>query len=327
MRLGALGLLAAPATALCPGQAHAFCREVNASPPVAYDPADAGCFGTSTGLPTLFWRNQCVSFSLQEGASKWVSLNDATNVATQAFSTWTTAPCAGGGSPSITPSLFPAVQCDSVPSQGHNNPIIFRDDAWPYGDSANAIGFTTLTVDLDTGEILGAAIEINSANFHIVASGPVPQGGYDLASILTHEAGHFLGLAHSGDSTAIMYAYYKAGSVTLTPDDIAGICTIYDPSGSRTTINGPVSATTCNSQPIYGFLQQCGSLDSGALNSVASGPASSPADGGATPCTTDSSSCAVGLRAGSTPAAAAWALGLVGVGTMLRRRRQRGEPR
>ncbi len=311
--------VAAIAVLLWAGQARAFCREVNASPPSAYDPTTAGCFGT--GLPPLFWRNQCVGFSLQETASRQVSLADATSVATLAFDAWASAQCPSGGTPSITPSLLSPVECDAVPSQGHNNPIIFRDDAWPYGDSANAIGFTTLTVNLDTGEILGAAIEINSAGHTIVASGTVPAGGYDLASILTHEAGHFLGLAHTADTTAVMYAYYKAGSVTLTPDDVTGICTIYDPSGSRSTQGGPVSATTCNSEPIYGFSSDCGSLDSGTLNTVASGPPLPvDSDAGSAPCTTGLTSCSVGSagrRAGDGATGAT--CGLLAIALLMRR--------
>jgi MYXO-CTERM domain-containing protein len=56
-----------------------------------------------------------------------------------------------------------------------------------------------------------------------------PYNTYDLQAILTHEAGHFLGLAHSVDTSAIMYAFYSPGSIHLTPDDVAGICTIYPP--------------------------------------------------------------------------------------------------
>jgi len=280
------------------------------------------------GLPTLFWRNQCVSFSIQAGGSKYASVSDATSVATQAFNAWSSAQCPGGGTPSIFPSSFPPVQCNAVPSQAHNNPIIFRDNMWPYDDSANAIGYTTLTVNLDTGEILGAAVEINTAYYHVVVNGAPGPGEYDLATILTHEAGHFLGLAHSGDPNAVMYALYKAGSTTLTPDDVAGICGIYSPDGSRMTVSGPVSATTCHPEPLNGFLPECGSLDAGALSSVASGPEMSiPADGGAMPCSTDSTSCSIGRGAGSRGGGLGAPFALVAVGALVRRARRANKRR
>src|SRR6202042_1897443 len=154
------------------------------------------------------------------------------------------------------------------------NTIIFRDEGWPYEDSANAIGYTTLTVyeqSVDghvAGEILGADIEVNSANYTIVADGTPPGGAYDLASILTHESGHFLGMAHSADTSAVMYALYHPQSTVLTPDDVAGICSIYPADGSRTTAAGSVAATACQPAPTLGFQSECGSLDAGQVTAA-----------------------------------------------------------
>jgi hypothetical protein len=56
-------------------------------------------------------------------------------------------------------------------------------------------------------------------------------GEYDLQLTLTHEIGHCLGLAHSTDSDAIMYAYQADGTGTaeraLDPDDSDGLVAIY----------------------------------------------------------------------------------------------------
>lgn len=53
----------------------------------------------------------------------------------------------------------------------------------------------------------------------------------DLYTVVLHEAGHALGLAHSDRPGAVMYPYYRLGAV-LSDDDIAGIRTLY---GSRDT--------------------------------------------------------------------------------------------
>ncbi|ADO75472.1 matrixin family metalloprotease [Stigmatella aurantiaca] len=49
---------------------------------------------------------------------------------------------------------------------------------------------------------------------------------YDLRSTALHELGHSLGLGHSPDSGAVMYAYYN-GKIDLQPDDLNGIRTLY----------------------------------------------------------------------------------------------------
>lgn len=57
---------------------------------------------------------------------------------------------------------------------------------------------------------------------------PIPANRVDLISIAAHEFGHSLGLDHSPDSTALMFAYYEGPHRFLAPDDIASIRSIYE---------------------------------------------------------------------------------------------------
>ena len=318
-----LGPLAALAGILSSTSAHAFCREVIETPPEGQDPSVSGtCFTTDPDagvLPPLFWRNQCVSFNLNRAASPLssITLNEATLIADQAFAQWATAPCPGGGLPSIVATDGPPVDCEGL-SEGHNNPIILRDTGWTYTDMANAIGFTTLTVNLDTGEIIGAEIEVNTEFQTIVTTSPPPKGAYDLQTILTHEAGHFLGLAHSTDSSAVMYAFYNAGSTTLQSDDISGICSIYPSDGSRSTMAGSIAGGTCNPQPVLGFDDLCGDIDGGGLPPL--GNATGSGDAGYGPLTETLWGCSL-ERARSRGGAGLITPGLFALGLLFRRSR------
>ena len=51
--------------------------------------------------------------------------------------------------------------------------------------------------------------------------------GIRLYNVALHEIGHLLGLAHSQDTNAIMYAYYDENRNDLRADDIAGIQSLY----------------------------------------------------------------------------------------------------
>jgi hypothetical protein len=158
--------LTALAASLWAAGAAAYCQEGTIAAQPGYDPTTQGCLalgpGATGGLP-MFWPNQCVGYSLQRNASQQIALADAKRVASSAFATWTAAQCPSGGTPSISVFQYPDVDCDSTPSQEHNNVIMFRDTSWPHDDSSNAIGYTTITADLDTGEMLGADIEINTS--------------------------------------------------------------------------------------------------------------------------------------------------------------------
>jgi hypothetical protein len=246
--------------------ARAFCREISQLTPLGYDPAVSGCYqgNGSTAFP-VYWANACVTYSLQEDASAQITLAEAKTVAALAFSKWTAVSC-GGGSPSITASeIEPAgqdgVACNEVQYNAYGpnqNVIIFRDDGWPdTGDSVNTLGLTTVTYDTTDGEIYDADIEINSHDFMLSAFPPAPSNGYDLLSILTHEAGHFFGLAHSADTTAMMYAFYQANDMALTSDDVSGICSIYPPDGTRATATGSLASNVCCPVPRHGFDSAC----------------------------------------------------------------------
>jgi predicted Zn-dependent protease len=111
------------------------------------------------------------------------------------------------------------------------NLIIWQESTW--SRDPTAIALTTTTYDRLTGEIVDTDVEFNGVDytFTVAESASVL---VDIANTLTHEAGHMLGLDHSADRSASMYAYAPQGETdkrTLSQDDIDGLCHVY-PTGA-----------------------------------------------------------------------------------------------
>lgn len=217
------------------------------------------------GVP-LFWPTSCVGYVLQEDASSDIDLDVAREIVGQAFAVWEAAECEGGAV-AISAEDLGDVSCDEIgyDSEAKNaNVIMFRDDDWPYEGGSNALAITTVTYVVDTGEIRDADMEVNTTDVSFSTSDT--NVSVDLLSIMTHEAGHFLGLAHSAVSESTMVIEYPPESLTLRtldPDDVAGICAIYPPS----------STSPCESAPVNGLADACGeSIDGGCSCSSPRGP-------------------------------------------------------
>lgn len=234
-------------------RAGAYCRARTCDPanPKQHCELDGNCV-TSGHL--LHWPSGCVSFDVQEDGSKRLGIdaNAALDATSAAFRAWETADC-GGKSPALAPGSFGPVACDEsrYNEEGKNaNIVIFRDDEWPYPNSIDAYALTTVRFDPSTGEIVDADIEVNSHDFEIAIDGP-PRT-VDLQSILTHEVGHFLGMAHAAPSDVVstMRAGWNGMGLdlrTLSPDDEAGICDAYPP--------GTPVPNSC--EPRHGFASEC----------------------------------------------------------------------
>jgi hypothetical protein len=162
-------------------------------------------------------------------------------------------------------------------------------------DGANVVGFTSrpdlertlastsFLIDARTGEILEADIFFNSTFQWSVAPGG-EAGRYDVQSIATHEAGHFLGLGHSllGEteprptggrrllaSGAVMFPIaFTAGNIVdrdLTADDIAGVSDIYPDGQFRQTTGTLQGTVTKGGKGVFGAHVVAFNLRSGDL--------------------------------------------------------------
>ncbi len=132
-------------------------------------------------------------------------------------------------------------------------------DCWDHGDGV--IATTTTTSNRFTGQINDTDIELNDSvdgngakfTFTAVDGSPCTDPNQtscvrlDVQNTITHEAGHSLGLDHTLDPSATMYATAPEGETSkrvLGADDIQGICDIY-PRGKETVTGNldPITLT------------------------------------------------------------------------------------
>jgi len=261
-------------------RALAYCQTTSCLPSVscAEDPENCcildrnGC--DENGI-VVTWQSACTAYAIHEAGStlRDITAQDLSDAVDKAFADWMAADCGAGLTPSIRFENFGFSQCDKVEvndiAGGPNASIwMFRDEEWPHSAvdedpgevSSSALALTTVTFNYKTGELLDADVELNSAQ------GIFTQGDeyvyIDLQAIVAHEAGHFLGLDHTNDTTATMAPGYVPHTVdqrTLALDDEMGICASYQED----------RVTTSNScDPRGTYSAQCG----GGGCSVAAGP-------------------------------------------------------
>ncbi|MEI9937187.1 MAG: matrixin family metalloprotease [Pseudomonadota bacterium] len=235
--------------------AAAYCRTMSCElGEDDHDPCPRDANQCVTKGHPLFWASSCLTYAVQVDGSPRSKL-DADQIqafVAQAFYAWKSARCPGGGSPRFEVQFQGYVSCDrreAVCDGADKNVhvIMFHDSGWVKGKAR--IGVTTPTGGAESGLIVDADVEINSQDYSFETD-PTGMMSTSLLYVLTHELGHFLGLAHSQVSGAVMSTDYQSLPFSpnlISPDDAAAICAAYPP--------GPKLSCGSSSAPAYDMCQ------------------------------------------------------------------------
>jgi hypothetical protein len=263
--------------------AHAYCRKMTCNPtppekvattpkPIVCQTDKVGC--VSEGKPLVWSPSQLpFTFRFHRRYSALLIREETKSAIREAFFRWSDVVCPDGKRTSLRFSEGEELDVDKpledirIPVPGSTKGrrwrpppfgIYFRDHGWPHDDPDGQIALTTTDFDPPTGTIGYADIEINTANQKFSTSeltGDASVSTYDLQSAITHEVGHFIGLAHSFVPDSIMVSHLcestercSRGTVTarrLANDDIDAVCTLYPSTLVQAGATDAAAPSTC----------------------------------------------------------------------------------
>jgi hypothetical protein len=251
---GLVALAFAIAMLLGGREACAFCRSTACDDSTeTCEKDDNGCPRTG---PPLSWRSLPIMYRFHAPGSNKLDMDRAREAVRRAFQTWSNVTCHG----KRTSLAFS--EGDDIPGRAPlagDSPanvsfgIYFRDDVWPYDNGEESLALTNQKYGKVNGYIDYSDIEINTTTRQYRLSDD--EMGIDFQAIVTHEVGHYIGLAHSTVDGSIMAPSYcqnadRCGMGTdaaraLSDDDVAGVCALYPSSGIAGVAYSGGSPSSC----------------------------------------------------------------------------------
>lgn len=250
LTVGALHALAVCGLWLSADTAHGYCLTTTAMP----------LPGTTcvTDGEVLKWPRQCISFSVMDRGEPDPPLERVRSIADISFNAWTDVTCDGQPIGLDIRQTEALAECEDPEYNRHApnaNTIMFVFD-WHERDlPLDAFALTLVWHNPKTGTIYDADMQLNETLGRFSACDETcPPGAVDLQNVITHEAGHFLGLGHSEVDVSTMSARATLGETRkrdLDGDDHAGLCALYADYAEASCVDEDF-------RPNHGFGTQCG---------------------------------------------------------------------
>jgi hypothetical protein len=203
---------------------------------LAAGPAHAYSLKVDADGHSIRWHDDTVVWTLDAAGARDLSARETVDAVRGAFDAWDAA------TPGLKVVYGGRVEDEVVgydPAGENTNHVAFGRDVWAFAPDALAV--TLSTHRQRTGELLDADIVVNEMNFEWAVGAP---DVHDLQNAMTHEVGHFLGLAHSDVHDASMYASAPVGETEkrdLHDDDVQAARVLYPAAGGEAPSAGEPS--------------------------------------------------------------------------------------
>jgi len=190
------------------------------------------------------WFDAVVTYQIANGDSG-IGFPASQTAVANAMAAWTNVPTASlvmqAGAQTAPARSVAGGVCDGV------SQVQFDDPYSEVTDMTNCAG--VLAIGGYCGS--GGTMVVNNTTYYRIGEGDVTinqnvgscWGATNLSEVLTHEIGHTIGLGHSADTTATMYAYahFDGRGAVVGADDAAGVTALYP------IVSGTSSTTTSSS--------------------------------------------------------------------------------
>jgi len=236
-------VVAAAMSSLFARDASGYCRTTTCNPNVENcQENESGCIRTGAALT---WSSLPIVYRFHAAGSRKLDNARARAAIRRAFDAWESVECSAGRT-SLRFREGPEISVDK-PLGAEEAPekfgIYFRDDEWSHETIDDSFALTNQLYGESTGQIDYADIEINTAANDFRLTDDDDPKKVDLQAVVTHEVGHYIGLAHSLDPDSIMVARYCQSSDRclsspdvargLSADDRQAVCVLYRPSATE----------------------------------------------------------------------------------------------
>jgi Matrixin len=241
---------------------------------------------------SLQWRQMPIPYRFQQNLSSKLLPTETKRAIRAAFSRWTDVRCGGlrtslrfteleettQGKPLIVIPEEATPQGKSSVTAPDNFGIYFRDVGWPDQRTVDrSIAVTHLFHGRGQTTVNGADMEINTSNFrffidedeldtkaYLAQQSEGTDDRKDLEAVLTHEVGHYIGLAHSNAPLALMNPSdcgakgrceegRRVQARRLSDDEQDAICQLYPP-GAEPTADPTAGGCQTASNPAFSSL-------------------------------------------------------------------------